>query len=111
MSLTITKPKPAHSMIDESLLAENDLQYDLFLEVGYDQFAICVVEVNGKYSVALEQYHFQKVNTAAALAGVSPGAAGAVDPGLGCASCRSRLGCVPLGGGGLVAAGVEARMP
>src|SRR5271165_625411 len=68
MSLTITKPKPAHSLIDESLLAENDVQYDLFLEAGMEQFSICVVEVNGKYSVALEHYHFQKVNSVAALA-------------------------------------------
>ncbi len=63
----MTKQKPAHSLIDESLFAENNLQYDLFLEAGYEQFSICVVEVNGKYTVALEQYHFQKVNSTTSL--------------------------------------------
>ena len=63
MTLTLSKPKPAHWLVDESLLAENDLQYDLFLEVGFEQFSVCVVEVNSKFSSALVQYHLQKVNS------------------------------------------------
>ncbi len=67
MTLTMNKSKPAHSLIDESLLVGNELPYDLFLEVGMEQFSICVVEVDGKFSSALVQYHFQKVNSVAAL--------------------------------------------
>ncbi len=67
MPLTMNKPKPAHCHIDESLLVENDLQYDLFMEVGLEQFSVCVVDVNSRFTMALEQYHFQKVNTNASL--------------------------------------------
>ncbi|MEI6817146.1 MAG: DUF3822 family protein [Bacteroidota bacterium] len=67
MTLTINKPKPAISHIDESISLESSAQYDLYLELGFDGITICVVDVNTGFSSALVHYQFQKISSLAAL--------------------------------------------